>query len=460
MSERASGAHRPSASAPRSVAAPSSRTALAALTSLAILAACVAPSDPAPDGGHDRLDAQRADGAPALDDGGRARDGGGDPDAAAGPITYHQDLRPIVERACVPCHRETGGLAFSLDGEASVLAVGARVAEVVRERRMPPSAPDPACRPVQDGRVLDARERSLFERWEADGFLAGDPDRSRHHVPPARPALGTPTRVLPIAVPYAPDASRIDDFQDFDLAYVVPRDTWLRATAIVPGAPPLVHHANAFARRDAPEGGGAHGAVIAGWSPGMDVLAWEDGEALLLPAGASLWMSVHYHARGASLEDRSALALWERSEGTPPAREVVLASVGHWDLDIAAGDPRSVQRTIVAAPDTAALAGVAPHMHLRGVSIRLERLRPDGTRECLVDVPGYRFDAQRVDLLAPGARVELARGEPLELTCVYDNSAANQPVVDGRPLPPEHLEDGDSSLDEMCVVALLLSRAR
>ena len=48
-------------------------------------------------------------------------------------------------------------------------------------------------------------------------------------------------------------------------------------------------------------------------------------------------------------------------------------------------------------------------------------------------------------------------GDRIELTCVWDNSAENQPWVGGERQPPRRVGWGDGSLDEMCLGGITLS---
>ena len=40
----------------------------------------------------------------------------------------------------------------------------------------------------------------------------------------------------------------------------------------------------------------------------------------------------------------------------------------------------------------------------------------------------------------------------MEVTCTYDNSAGNQPLIDGEQMDPMDIEWGDGTLDEMCLL--------
>ena len=53
---------------------------------------------------------------------------------------------------------------------------------------------------------------------------------------------------------------------------------------------------------------------------------------------------------------------------------------------------------------------------------------------------------------------EFSVHDEVEITCTYDNSAANQPVVDGQPREPAQVGWGDGSYDEMCLDYLALVR--
>ncbi len=89
------------------------------------------------------------------------------------------------------------------------------------------------------------------------------------------------------------------------------------------------------------------------------------------------------------------------------------------------------------------------HMHMLGKQVRLEVVHTDGSSTCLLDIPNWDFQWQREYSLVTPYRV--AAGDRLKITCVYDNSAAHQPVVNGTQQTPRDVTWGESSLDEMCM---------
>jgi hypothetical protein len=97
------------------------------------------------------------------------------------------------------------------------------------------------------------------------------------------------------------------------------------------------------------------------------------------------------------------------------------------------------------------LVAVAPHMHLLGYRVRVDYINEQGDEECIIDIPNWDFNWQRSYSLREKEQVEVAPGERIRLSCYYDNSATNQPVVNGKMLEPIDVAWGDGSLDEMCL---------
>ena len=75
----------------------------------------------------------------------------------------------------------------------------------------------------------------------------------------------------------------------------------------------------------------------------------------------------------------------------------------------------------------------------------------DGSEECLVDIPNWDFNWQQTYAFLEDEILVAQPGDEFRLTCVYDNSEANQPVVNGEQLEPRRVRWGDGTLDEMCL---------
>ena len=126
------------------------------------------------------------------------------------------------------------------------------------------------------------------------------------------------------------------------------------------------------------------------------------------------------------------------------------------DLDIPAGDPEvQFTRTVRNWSDQdVTLGSVTGHMHLLGKRLKVEVVRADGAEECALELPEWDFEWQQAYQLPDDDRITLAPGDGLRLSCTYDNSAENQPVVNGEQQEPRDVTWGEGSLDEMCLTYL------
>ncbi|MFL5320484.1 MAG: hypothetical protein ACJ790_12560, partial [Myxococcaceae bacterium] len=94
-----------------------------------------------------------------------------------------------------------------------------------------------------------------------------------------------------------------------------------------------------------------------------------------------------------------------------------------------------------------------PHMHFLGKSVSVSKYSGPNT-DLLIDIPHWQFPWQGDYLLE--TPVDFAPGDKLQVRCVFDNSAANQPYVRGQQQQPKTVGWGDGALDEMCLAYVYL----
>ena len=63
--------------------------------------------------------------------------------ALAAPVTFNQQIAPIVYKNCSPCHRPGEAAPFSLLSYDDVKRHAAQIAAVTKRRYMPPWLPEP-----------------------------------------------------------------------------------------------------------------------------------------------------------------------------------------------------------------------------------------------------------------------------------------------------------------------------
>jgi hypothetical protein len=355
---------------------------------------------------------------------------------------------------------------------------------------MPPWMPDRACRTYADERGVSADEIALFARWIDEGKPAGDP--AELQALPTPPAWA-PNLILPISEAHLPSGELEDDYRCFVLgdASLFPADAYLSASQVAPGSS-QVHHvlvyaiaperADDVATADAADPGPGYpcfgGPVPSGaesdltgffaggpvpdltlptqigsWVPGSQPRRYPEGTAIRIRAGSVLVAQVHYNlSEGRPLPDSSRIEMVVRERA--PTTLVDVRPLAVRSLDIPAGEAEAVNvgwfPYFGDAPLT--LSTVAGHMHLLGHHFLAEVVRRDATTECALSIPRWDFHWQQSYTLREADRIILNDGDGVRVTCEYDNSASNQPIVDGVRVAPRDVAWGEGTRDEMCIL--------
>ena len=422
--------------------------------------------------------------------------------------TYWGHVAGILETHCTKCHAEGGIGPMPLVSFEDAKTHAGAIAHETRTRHMPPWLPDTsACAELRHSRALPEPDIRALERWAELGAPEGRPED--HHRAPAvtstfRALAATPDRVAVPDEAYAPKRGRTDDYHCFVLDPKLDRPERVIGLRIAPGLPAVVHHvllfevrANALDRiraldeREPGPGYTCFGGIgvtptiragnlakgelvdfdaqmIVGWAPGAgatDVAgaptALPDGTAIKLAPGSRLVMQVHYNLENyerahAGERDRTRVEMWLGKD--EPLRQAVWVPLLKYDFRVPpnAGpdDPRAIAQATIPLPFPLEVRGVAPHMHLRGRSIRVEA-SPSSSETgsevpaCLLDVPRWDFHHQEGYWLEKSVRVSKAA-----VTCRWDNRANAQPIVNGKRKPVRELRWGEGTDDEMCLAFL------
>lgn len=397
------------------------------------------------------------------------------------PLSYHQDIKPLVDRYCVGCHVQGGIGPFSLSTYDEVVRAADSVRSAVDAGRMPPWPPSADSRPLLGSRALPADHKAALLRWLDGPRAEGDAGAApRISLEPAfRPAPARPDLVLDPGFAYAPKNSRDDDYHCFIYDPGLTADRFLLAGSVHPDNQRIVHHVIAYEipesdaaliRGKSPDGQGytcfgapgttAPPVTLVGWAPGSLGTRMPAGTALRLHKGALIVVQVHYNVlAGPGQTDRTTMDL--ELTDTPPQTELhalPLARPKQLSIPAGAADasqtiavPLSVLTSFFKLPSNKlVIYSHTPHMHLLGT-----RITTWLNDELILDLPRWNFHWQGAyQFVTPYT----ASGSDLfKLECHYDNSAANQPMIDGVQAPPRNVTWGEGTRDEMCLNYLLLS---
>jgi len=163
---------------------------------------------------------------------------------AGAPVTFSEDIAPIVRARCATCHRPGDAAPFSLITYADVRSRAGLIAQVTRARQMPPWKPEPGFGTFAHSRRLTDTELALIEQWVRDGAPQGSTESSSGLLAaPAEWQLGTPDLVLRMPDAYELDADGTDVFRTIVLPAGLARPRFVRAIEFRPGSR-AVHHAN------------------------------------------------------------------------------------------------------------------------------------------------------------------------------------------------------------------------
>ncbi|PRQ08901.1 monooxygenase [Enhygromyxa salina] len=416
--------------------------------------------------------------------------------------TWWRDVEPVVRTACVTCHSPDNIGPFSLETYDEFLALAPILAPAIESGQMPPWPPGDDCNTYANDRSLSDDQQELLLSYMAGDMPEGDPADSPPDGPPAREVV--PDAVLEMAEPYTPTSA--DDYRCFTMPWPedITEDRFVTALEVYPGERSLVHHvimfvveadqADDFLDLDANDPGpgytcfGGPGTApglpptwLGAWVPGLEAGFAPEGVGLRVTPGSMLIMQVHYHATpGMDLADRSSIGVEMQASVDRPAVILPMTNIawlaGNGAMHIPAGDPDVTHETTIdnthpvmanlianglGAPADADLeihdGGL--HMHLFGKRGRLQvRDKGGGNEACIVDVPRWDFNWQSSYLLEQP--LILSPDRELHLQCWWDNSAENQPFVDGVQLEPSDLDWGDRTLDEMCLGIMYITAAK
>jgi hypothetical protein len=388
--------------------------------------------------------------------------------AASGPVTFTKDVAPILQQKCQACHQPNSIAPMPLVTYEDAREFARPMRTRVAARVMPPWHIDRnvGIREFKNDRGLTDAEIATIVNWVDGGMPRGDakdqPAPVKFPDPDSWQLLkdfGPPDLVIK-SPPYTLAARTQDKWfrPVSDTGLTEPR--WVRAIEIKPSFPDgrrIVHHV--LTTLEQPEEGItglAHSAHDVQRGPGL-FMEWAVGKVgevfppdagkLLLP-GARIRWEIHMFAIGREIRDNQVeLGIYFYPKGVVPKHRTVLrmfdVSRGS-ELDIPPGEVAMTQNFyVMQAP--ARIENFQPHMHMRGKSMSMEAVYPDGRKEVLSAVNNFQWNWHVNYIYADHVAPLVPKGTVLVFTAWHDNTAANP----NNPDPKQWVGWGDRTVDEM-----------
>ena len=388
--------------------------------------------------------------------------------AACGPapLTWHQDVAPIITARCASCHTAGGGIApMPLTTYQEVYALRTAVKAAIESKRMPPWLLEDGCSgPVRNSRALTEAERSTVLTWLDKGALEGDKARAAA-LPSVQPlGLEAPDLTLKVSPPYSPPANKSDHYQCLVVDPHFDADHFVGGFEVVPDVRAQLHHVLLFsiprteaAKLDDREAGpgwtcyaiptpaGTKGLGV--WVPGSSATKFPPGTGVKVGPDDVFVMQVHMNtdALGAPQPDATQLKIAYAQGQVRTQLTGYLVSASGFAIPPQTKDFQFTKSHQV--PADVKLWAAMPHMHKLGTAQRFEIERADAGAEpatqCLTDVQRWDFNWQ--DMYFYEKPIQVNQGDKVKVSCTWSNPNASM------------VNEGENTTDEMCLVIIMAS---
>ena len=411
--------------------------------------------------------------------------------ACGGEVTYHQDVKPLLEARCLNCHTEGAIGSIDLSTAEAVQEWAPAIAHATETRSMPPWS---GVGEFSNDWSLSEAQIGLLQQWVADGMPLGDVGGEALEVEAIGTALSRVDAAISMPEEYEVSVDNGDEYRCFVLDWTEEGSQYITGFNALPGNPEMVHHIAAFLvrpdglmgesifqsleeweRSDEAEGYSCYGGPsltgsssqipieqIAQWVPGNQGMDFPEGTGISISEGSKIILQLHYNVRpnqsnktdqtalefslSESVDAPAAYAPW--LNGTWPVAGMAIPAGATGVVHTVEADPRgffNVLNPNLDLDEGFDIHGLMMHMHRLGRSGEVILVKSDGREVPILKIPQWDFDWQFTYLLREPVRFE--NGDALRLTCTFDNNAPQAVDVDW----------GEGTRDEMCVGNLYIS---
>lgn len=355
--------------------------------------------------------------------------------------TYAEHVAGILQKHCQECHRDGGSAPFTLLNFADAVANAETIAEVVRQRRMPPAFAAKEHGEFVNHRELSSEELSQLYHWARGERLPGDLAKAPppREWPTSKWLIGEPDLIVKMPKVQKLPASGYVPYRYVVLPHLFKEDTWVQKIQILPGNPKAVHHCNMAYVKD---GKYTDAQFITGYVPGGDPMILDPDMGFKIPAGSMLVLQVHYVTTGEEATDETAVGFVFPKQEID--KEIQHFRVHNAVFEIPPGDGHHRVDAVQQLACNAQGIGMFVHMHLRGKHMTFLAHYPSGETETLLVVPNYSFDWQ-MSYRWPEKLKKFPQGTKIECIAHFDNSTFNP----YNPDPKATVKEGQQTFEEM-----------
>lgn len=387
-------------------------------------------------------------------------------DTEESSVSYHRDVRPILETTCNRCHSEQGLGSGDFSSYENAAAYAPSMLAAIDEGRMPPPAADPACRDYEGSEFMTLEEgaRDTLADWIDQGLIEGDPEEYQPVETP-QAELAEPDVEVYIPEPYEPtyaDANNPgNEYRCFPLDIGHTEDTWITGLAPIIDAEEILHHAVLYKLpREEAEAIGPEGyecmdefAVVVdmmhGWAPGALPMELPEDKGLFLAEDEMLAVQWHYfEGDNPGTIDQSGYQI--RTEPMV-GQELYVYPYGPYDFYIPAGEEEYSAGLSYPIPWEGTIYAGFPHMHILGSGYEFSVDTVEDGNVCALRSERYDFDNQLTYTFKEP--LDFPAWSWLNMECTWNNSASNPDLIHD---PPIDVTWGERTDEEMCFAFILV----
>jgi mono/diheme cytochrome c family protein len=394
-------------------------------------------------------------------------------------VTFSKDIAPIFQAKCQECHQPNSIAPMSLitykEARPWARSIKARVAT----RQMPPWHIDRSVgvQKFKNDMSLTDEQVDTIVRW----VDAGAPEGNPKDLPPPKP-LVTDNEWTGVRDGFGPPDLVVKS-SEYKMA-AEHQDVWYRPISDIPITEPrwvkmveirptnlkgrrIIHHSIAYlVLKDDPDAvstGTANGPNRRGdnaadlvnrrpqlmeWAIGKGYDLFRPGTGKLILPGEKISWDQHIHAVGEEITAGSEIGIWFYRKGEEPKKRSYLIGFtglrSGQSLDI---PPNSFAQTegFTVLKENTLIENFQPHFHLRGKSMQVEAILPDGSNQIVSYVGNFNFNWMTNYIYADDAAPVFPKGTVIHVSAWYDNTKANQ----NNPDPDQWVGYGDRTVDEM-----------
>ncbi len=372
--------------------------------------------------------------------------------------TFFKDVRPIIQRKCVSCHRDGEAAPFPLVSYDDLAKRATFIKEVVQSRYMPPWKADNDYVHFDNDRSLTEKEIQTIVSWVDAGAKEGKRN-VRENQADAAPFTGygrAADMTLVTADTFLVKGNNRERFVEFKIPFELESSFNVEAIEFYSNNKKLVHHVNyavqiiedpaidihaAPAMANHTDGEIRYNdpykkfkrnmAYYGGWIPGASAEAYPPKIGWKMPKRGVILLTVHFSAT--PIDELSVNGVHLFFTNVPVEREVKVVSFGSGgigELDIQPSffmipaDKLSHYSLKFKNPgEDLSMLYIWPHMHYIGKSFKVYATLENNDTIPLVNIPDWDYRWQ--EMYRYKKFMKIPKGAVIHMECAYDNTAAN-----------------------------------